>query len=240
MLLQLSTKGTFETFPPKVTDLPPKERAVYTYLKEDKLKNGLQKEATVLGTIQILCCLMSSSLGAILVSTSYSSHFDPEFFTTLMTGYPFVGALCFAVSGLLSIISGKISAKPFAMSSLTSSAVSSAVAGAGFFFLACTLVALGTTPRNCSSEKEDLSSLPYLEYYYSIYEDKDCLRAGVSITGILVVMLVFTVLEILLAVYSFIFWWEQVYSNSPKSAFFLHQSQDHAQHVKKSSPKSWI
>jgi hypothetical protein len=49
MLLQLSTKGTFETFPPKVTDLPPKERAVYTYLKEDKLKNGLQKEATVLG-----------------------------------------------------------------------------------------------------------------------------------------------------------------------------------------------
>ncbi|XP_073902559.1 membrane-spanning 4-domains subfamily A member 7 isoform X2 [Castor canadensis] len=195
MLLQLSTKGTFETFPPKVTDLPPKERAVYTYLKEDKLKNGLQKEATVLG---------------------------------------------FAVSGLLSIISGKISAKPFAMSSLTSSAVSSAVAGAGFFFLACTLVALGTTPRNCSSEKEDLSSLPYLEYYYSIYEDKDCLRAGVSITGILVVMLVFTVLEILLAVYSFIFWWEQVYSNSPKSAFFLHQSQDHAQHVKKSSPKSWI
>uniref|UniRef100_A0A8C0ZLP0 Membrane-spanning 4-domains subfamily A member 7 n=1 Tax=Castor canadensis TaxID=51338 RepID=A0A8C0ZLP0_CASCN len=219
MLLQLSTKGTFETFPPKVTDLPPKERAVYTYLKEDKLKNGLQKEATVLGTIQILCCLMSSSLGAILVSTSYSSHFDPEFFTTLMTGYPFVGALC-------------------AMSSLTSSAVSSAVAGAGFFFLACTLVALGTTPRNCSSEKEDLSSLPYLEYYYSIYEDKDCLRAGVSITGILVVMLVFTVLEILLAVYSFIFWWEQVYSNSPKSAFFLHQSQDHAQHVKKSSPKS--
>jgi hypothetical protein len=68
------------------------------------------------------------------------------------------------------------------MSSLTSSAVSSAVAGAGFFFLACTLVALGTTPRNCSSEKEDLSSLPYLEYYYSIYEDKDCLRAGVSIT----------------------------------------------------------
>ncbi|XP_027435092.1 membrane-spanning 4-domains subfamily A member 7 isoform X2 [Zalophus californianus] len=138
--------------------------------------------------------------------------------------------LGFAITGFLSIISGKKSTKPFAMSSLTSSAVSFLAAGAGLFLLADGLASLEIASRRCDSEREYLSTLPYSMYYYSIYEFKDCLLASVSLTGVLVVMLVFTVLELLLAAYASILWWKQVYSNNPGSEF---PCQGYIQHVKK-------
>ncbi|XP_034502272.1 membrane-spanning 4-domains subfamily A member 7 isoform X3 [Ailuropoda melanoleuca] len=132
--------------------------------------------------------------------------------------------LGFAITGSLSIISGKKSTKPFAMSSLTSSAVSSLTAGAGLFLLADGLATLKTASRGCDSEREYLATLPYSMYYYSEYEFKNCLLTSVSLTGVLVVMLVFTVLELLLAAYASILWWKQVYSNNPGSAFSLPRS----------------
>ncbi|XP_002821760.3 membrane-spanning 4-domains subfamily A member 7 isoform X3 [Pongo pygmaeus] len=148
--------------------------------------------------------------------------------------------LGFGITGSLSIISGKQSTKPFDLSSLTSNAVSSVTAGAGLFLLADSMVALRTASQHCGSETDYLSSLPYSEYYYPIYEIKDCLLTSVSLTGVLVVMLVFTVLELLLAAYSSVFWWKQLYSNNPGSSLSLTQSQDHIQQVKKSSSRSWI
>ncbi|PNI45074.1 MS4A7 isoform 3 [Pan troglodytes] len=148
--------------------------------------------------------------------------------------------LGFGITGSLSIISGKQSTKPFDLSSLTSNAVSSVTAGAGLFLLADSMVALRTASQHCGSETDYLSSLPYSEYYYPIYEIKDCLLTSVSLTGVLVVMLVFTVLELLLAAYSSVFWWKQLYSNNPGSSFSSTQSQDHIQQVKKSSSRSWI
>ncbi|XP_011829731.1 PREDICTED: membrane-spanning 4-domains subfamily A member 7 isoform X2 [Mandrillus leucophaeus] len=147
--------------------------------------------------------------------------------------------LGFGITGSLSIISGKQSTKPFDLSSLTSNAVSSVTAGAGLFLLADSVVALRTASQHCGSETDYLSSLPYSEYYYPIYEIKDCLLTSVSLTGVLVVMLIFTVLELLLAAYSSVFWWKQLYSNNPGSSFPLTQSQDHIQQVKKSSSQSW-
>lgn len=241
MLSQPKAKEeAFDCSTPKGTIIPQREKHGHVYPKEDKPQDELQKEATVLGVIQILCGLMISSLGAIVVFAPYSSHFKPAVSTILMSGYPFVGALCFAISGYLSVISGKKSPKPFATSSLISNAVSSAAAGASLFLLAHGLVALRTASQLCDSEKEHLSSLPYSEYYHSVYDVTDCLQAGVSLTGVLVVMLAFTVLELLLAVYASVFWWKQVYPNTSGSVFSLLKSQDHIQHVKKSSSRSWI
>ncbi|XP_027974105.1 membrane-spanning 4-domains subfamily A member 7 [Eumetopias jubatus] len=247
MLSQPKTKGAFDSFTPNGIIILKREKPKHSYQKEDNPQNSLQKEATVLGIIQILCCLLISSLGAILVSAPHSSHFKPTISTILMSGYPFVGALCFAITGFLSIISGKKSTKPFAMSSLTSSAVSFLAAGAGLFLLVDGLASLEIASRRCDSEREYLSTLPYSMYYYSIYEFKDCLLASVSLTGVLVVMLVFTVLELLLAAYASILWWKQVYSNNPGSEF---PCQGYIQHVKKlfkvisntskSSSRSWI
>ncbi|XP_003909817.4 membrane-spanning 4-domains subfamily A member 7 isoform X2 [Papio anubis] len=239
MLLQSQTMGIFDSFTPKGITIPQREKPGHKYQKEDYLQSGLPTEATVLGTVQILCCLIISSLGAILVFAPYPSHFSPAISTTLMSGYPFLGALCFGITGSLSIISGKQSTKPFDLSSLTSNAVSSVTAGAGLFLLADSVVALRTASQHCGSETDYLSSLPYSEYYYPIYEIKDCLLTSVSLTGVLVVMLVFTVLELLLAAYSSVFWWKQLYSNNPGSSFPLTQSQDHIQQVKKSSSQSW-
>lgn len=233
MSSQPTTKKAFHSSTPKGILIPQGEKPGHIYQTKDKPKIGLQKEATILGTVQILCCLIISSLGAILVYTPYSAHFSPAVSTILISGYPFVGALCFAITGSLSIISGKKSTKPFAMSSLTSSTVSFVAAGAGLSLLTTSLVALGTATEMCDPENDYLSSLPYLEYYYSIHDTKDCLLTHVSLMGVMVVMLTFTVLEILLAAYASVFWWKQVYSNSPGSAFSLPRSQDHIQHVKK-------
>uniref|UniRef100_A0A8C3YW59 Membrane spanning 4-domains A7 n=1 Tax=Catagonus wagneri TaxID=51154 RepID=A0A8C3YW59_9CETA len=141
--------------------------------------------------------------------------------------------LGFAITGSLSIISGKKSTKPFAMSSLISNTVSSVAAGASLLLLTDSLVALGTASQLCDSENDYLSSLPYSEYYYSIYEVKDCLLTSAGLTGALVVMLIFTVLELLLSAYASILWWKQIYSNNPRYAFALSQSRDHSQHGEK-------
>lgn len=72
---------------------------------------------------------------------------------------------------------------PFqAQSSLVSSAVSSAAAGAGGILLTYSLVALGTAAPSPSPKQDCLSSVPNAEYYYSIYELKDCLLADFSLT----------------------------------------------------------
>ncbi|XP_006193711.2 membrane-spanning 4-domains subfamily A member 7 [Camelus ferus] len=239
IMSQPKTKGAFDAFTSKGIIIPEGEKPGHIYQKEDNPQDSLQKEATVLGIIQILCCLMISSLGAILASAPYSSHFNPAISTIVMSGYPFLGALCFAISGSLSIISGKKSTKPFVMSSLTSNAMSSLAAGAGLLLLANSLGALSIVSQLCDSKQDYPSSLPYSAYYYAIYEDKDCRLTGVSLTGGLIVMLIFTVLELLLATYASVFWWKQVCSNNLGGAFFLPQSQDRIQHVKKSS-KSWI
>ncbi|XP_004478001.1 membrane-spanning 4-domains subfamily A member 7 [Dasypus novemcinctus] len=232
VLSQLKIKGPFDIFIPKGIIVPQKEKPGQTSQKEEKMYNGLQKEATVLGVIQILSCLMIASLGAILVSAPYSSHFNPAVSTILRSGYPFLGALCFAFTGSLSIISGRKSTKTFALSSLTSNAVSSVAAGAGLILLTYSLVALGPASGQCDLEKDNLSALPYSEYYYSIYEIKDCLLARVSLTGVLVVMLIFSALELFLAAYASVLWWTQFNSNSPGSSFFLSQSQGHIQYIK--------
>ncbi|XP_012580532.1 PREDICTED: membrane-spanning 4-domains subfamily A member 7 isoform X1 [Condylura cristata] len=198
------------------------EKPAHFYQKEDNLE-GLQKEPTVLGIIQILCCVMISSLGVILVFAPYSPHFSTAVSTIVTSGYPFVGSLSFAITGVLSIISGKKSSKPFALSSLVSNALSALAAGVGLFFLGHSLGAVGALSRQCDSEKEHLPSLPYASYYHSIAEVKNCLLAGVSLTGMLVVMLAFTVLELLLATYASVFWWKQVYSSHP-GVYFLRLS----------------
>ncbi|XP_012612477.1 membrane-spanning 4-domains subfamily A member 7 isoform X1 [Microcebus murinus] len=221
MLLQPQTTGDFDTFTPKGTVTPKREKPGHTYQKDNDLLDGLPKEVTVLGTIQILCCLMISSLGVILVSAHYSSHFNLAVSNILMSGYPFVGALCFAISGCLSIISREKSTKLCTLSSLISNAVSSLTAGAGLFLLADGMVAVGTAFQHCDSEKDYLSSSPYSEYYYPMYEVEDCRLSIATVTGVLVVMLTFTVLELLLAAYTSVFWWKRFYANNPGSEFSL-------------------
>ncbi|XP_031245624.1 membrane-spanning 4-domains subfamily A member 7 isoform X1 [Mastomys coucha] len=232
MRLQLGIKSIGWDCFPKDIIIHKREKAGHTYDKEDDLLIGVPSEATVLGTIQLLCALVLASFGGILVSASYSSYFSAEASTTLMSGYLFIGSLCFAIAGILSIISEKISTKPFALRSLASNVASSVVAIIGLFLFTYCLIALGTAFPHCNSEKKFLSLLYYMNSHHWKNEDKNCHLAYVSALSALGMMLLFTGLEALLAVYSSIFWWKQVYSNKPGGTFFLPQSQDHTQLVK--------
>ncbi|XP_028633382.1 membrane-spanning 4-domains subfamily A member 7 isoform X2 [Grammomys surdaster] len=213
MLLQLGTKSIGWDCFPKDVITHKGEKGGHTCKKGDDLLIGVPSEATILGTIQLLCALMIASFGGILVSASYSSNFNPEASTTLITGYLFIGSLC-------------------ALSSLASNVASSVVAIIGLFLFTYCLVALGTAFPHCNSEKKFLSLLSYLESHHWKKEDKNCHLAYISAISALGMMLLFTVLEALLAVYSSIFWWMQVYSNKPGGTFFLPQSQDHTQLAK--------
>lgn len=239
MMSKPSTKGVKDTLPLQAGDISSPEKLGYSYLKEENPKSGLRNEVTVLGTIQILCCLLILSLGAILVSAPYPSHFNKAVSTLWMSGYPFVGALCFAITGTLSIISGRKATKPFALRSLAANSASTVAAAAGIFFLADSLQSLGTASWLCETERHQLSSLPYLRDYDATYEGQDCFLAGVSLRGALVVMLVFTVLELFLAAFSTLLWWKQAHSNSPERTSCWPQSQDHKQQGKNSSV-SWV
>ncbi|XP_032751254.1 membrane-spanning 4-domains subfamily A member 7 isoform X2 [Rattus rattus] len=205
MGLRLGTKSTAWDCFPKDVIVHKREKAGHTYENGEDLLIGVPSEATVLGTIQLICALMIASFGAILVSASYS---NPEASTTLMSGYLFTGSFC-------------------ALSSLASSVASSVVAIIGLFFVTYCLIVLGTAFPHCNSEKKFLPLLSYLESHDWKNEDKNCRLAYVSAISTLGIMLLFIVLEALLAVYSSIFWWKQVYSNKPGGAFFLPQSQDH-------------
>ncbi|XP_037374185.1 membrane-spanning 4-domains subfamily A member 7 isoform X2 [Talpa occidentalis] len=180
--------------------IPTREKPGHIYQEEDDLKESLQKEATVLGVIQILCCLTISSLGVILASAPYSSHFSAAVSTILMSAYPFVGPLS-------------------ALSSVASNMVSATAAGAGLCLLAHSLAALWTLSRQCDSEKDSPPSLPHAGYYPSVAEMKNCLLVGVGLTGVLAIMLIFTVLELFLATYASVFWWKQVSLSHPGEYF---------------------
>ncbi|XP_021069731.1 membrane-spanning 4-domains subfamily A member 7 isoform X2 [Mus pahari] len=232
MRLQLGTKSIGWDCFPKDIIIHKREKAGHTHEKEDDLLIGVPSEATVLGTIQLLCALVLASFGGILVSASYSSYFNPEPSATLISGYLFIGSLCFAIAGILSIISEKISSKPFALSSLASNVASSVVAIIGLFLFTYCLIAVGTAFPHCNSEKKFLSLLSYLKSHHWKNEEKNCHLTYVSAISALGLLLLFTVLEVFLAVYSSIFWWGQLYSNQPGGILFLPQSQDHIRLVK--------
>ncbi|KAB0351943.1 hypothetical protein FD754_016800 [Muntiacus muntjak] len=222
--LKLMNTRAFNAFTLKGVVISEREKPAQVYQEEDHLPKGLPREAAVLGAspspykgnpAENVMNVSRPHLGVILVSAPNSSQLSPAISTVLMSGYPFLGALCFAVTGSLSIISGRKSSKLFATNSLISSAVSSVAAGAGLVLLANSLVALRTASQQCDSGRDYLASLPYSRYYYSIYEVKDCLLNSVGLTacvglrGALVVMLTFSALELLAAACASVFWWKR-------------------------------
>uniref|UniRef100_A0A8C5KTV4 Membrane-spanning 4-domains, subfamily A, member 2 n=1 Tax=Jaculus jaculus TaxID=51337 RepID=A0A8C5KTV4_JACJA len=67
----------------------------------------LKKELEFLGVTQILVALICLCFGIAVCSTFDISDFDEEIFSSFRAGYPFWGAVLFAISGFLSIMSEK-------------------------------------------------------------------------------------------------------------------------------------
>ncbi|XP_037696009.1 high affinity immunoglobulin epsilon receptor subunit beta isoform X1 [Choloepus didactylus] len=114
-----------ETIQEKVALSPP-QRTWLTFLK---------KELEFLGVTQILIGLICLCFGTIVYSMLNISEYEPALFSSFKAGYPFWGALFFAISGLLSIISEKKHATYLARGSLGANMVSSVVAATGIVIL---------------------------------------------------------------------------------------------------------
>ncbi|XP_042638992.1 membrane-spanning 4-domains subfamily A member 6A-like [Orycteropus afer afer] len=195
---------------------PQTEQPTPTNQGQVSLMKHLKTEIKVLGTIQILCGLMVFSLGLILVSCPFSPQFTPVFSTLLKAGYPFTGAFCFIIAGSLSIITEKKSIKPLVQSSLTASILSCLSAVVGLILLLINLLALGHASWQCEL---DMQVLP--TSYYRYHDDMECSMATTILTGLLSIMLIFSVLELCLAVLSTMLWWKTAHSDFPESVLFL-------------------
>ncbi|XP_044606290.2 membrane-spanning 4-domains subfamily A member 6B-like isoform X1 [Equus asinus] len=189
---------------------------------QDDRKKGLKNEAKVLGTIQILSGAMIMSLGVLLLWTSFPHHFRPVIVTLVSSGYPFVGAKCFIISGLLCVILEKRSTKRLAWTSLVTSLLSLLGTFVGFIVILLSLAVGFTAWGQC---KLDVGSRQTpQDNFPSRGRTADCAFAGSSLLGVLSVMLLFTVLELGVAVPSSILWWKQARSSIPGVVRFLAQS----------------
>nr|XP_017202219.1 membrane-spanning 4-domains subfamily A member 6A isoform X2 [Oryctolagus cuniculus] len=111
MIPQPTTKESVVVLTASGINFPQTEKPKPTNQRQDSLKHYLKSEVKVTGAIQILSGVMVLSLGIILASASFSQHFTSVFSILLKSGYPFIGALCFILSGILSIITEKRSTK---------------------------------------------------------------------------------------------------------------------------------
>lgn len=187
---------------------------------QSSLRKHLQAEVKVFGTIQIVCGVMVLSLGILLQSAPSSPQFSHVFSTLLKAAYPFIGALCFVISGSLSIITEKKSTKPLVKSSLAANFLSSLSALVGFILLSINLALLGPALWKCDLNKEELL-LEQQNSYHNFYQNEmNCLVANDVLAGILSVMLIFTVLEFCLAVLMAVIWWKWFHSDFPGSVLF--------------------
>ncbi|XP_074192538.1 membrane-spanning 4-domains subfamily A member 6A isoform X1 [Rhinolophus sinicus] len=223
MLSQPMTNETVVVLTSNRINLPQTEKPKSTNQGQDILKK-LKAEVKVLGTIQILCGVMVLSLGIILKSASFRPPFTQVFSTLLQAAYPFLGALCFVISGSLSIITEKKSTKSLVQSSLAANILSILAALVGFLLLSVNMATLSPALQMCYLNHENVSSEHHSFYYYdSITDDsyRSCPIIISLLAGMLSMTMICTVLELCLAVLVAGIWWKQAHSDFPDSVRFL-------------------
>ncbi|VFV33007.1 high affinity immunoglobulin [Lynx pardinus] len=115
----------------------------------------LRRELEFLGVTQILIALICLCFGIIVCSAINVSEFKEDFFSSFKAGYPFWGAMFFAISGFFPILSEKKYAIYLVWGSLGANTVSSIVAGIGIFILTINLKSCWPHIYNCPEAHGD-------------------------------------------------------------------------------------
>ncbi|KAM6159465.1 membrane-spanning 4-domains subfamily A member 6D-like [Rhynchocyon petersi] len=202
---------------------PPLSREAFEGLKE-----------TLDSTLQVMAGMLILSLGLTLGCATTSYHFSPIVSTLMMSLYPFVGAKCFVITGSLSIISDKKSNSCLVWSNRVVSVLSLLAAILGFIVLIFNLTSVAPAKKQCMKNTSHTNE----SFYFSRPEAINCLLVSSILQGMLSVMLLFTGLELGLAVSSLVLWWRQT-PCEPGSAHFL---QEHNALVSTKTPEelSWL
>ncbi|XP_036993703.1 high affinity immunoglobulin epsilon receptor subunit beta [Artibeus jamaicensis] len=95
----------------------------------------LKREVEFLGVTQILIGFICLYFGTVVYPGITISEFEKNFFSSFQIGYPFWGAVLFAISGFLSVMSEKKNATYLVHWSMGANLVSSIAAGTGIVFL---------------------------------------------------------------------------------------------------------
>nr|XP_038957286.1 membrane-spanning 4-domains subfamily A member 6D isoform X3 [Rattus norvegicus] len=118
MIPQVVINDTVTVTSPNGISFPQTDKPQPPHQRQDSLKKHLKAEIKVMAAIQIMCSVMVLALGIILASVPSVPHFTSVFSVLLKSGYPFMGALFFAISGILSVITEKKMTKPLGVFSL--------------------------------------------------------------------------------------------------------------------------
>ncbi|XP_069326746.1 high affinity immunoglobulin epsilon receptor subunit beta [Eulemur rufifrons] len=138
----------------------------------------LKKELEFLGVTQILTGLICLCFGTIVCSVFNVSDFEEDIFSSFKVGYPFWGAVFFAISGFLSIISERKNADYLVRGRLGANTGSSIAGGTGIVFLIINLK----------------NSMSYVDYSCKdVFDSDNCFVASFS-TEIVILILFLTVL----------------------------------------------
>ncbi|KAI4581215.1 hypothetical protein MJG53_010757 [Ovis ammon polii x Ovis aries] len=137
----------------------------------------LKRELEFLGVTQILIGLIYLYFGIIVSSKINDSEFTEYFFSSFKAGYPFWGALFFAISGILSIMSERKPSAYLIRGCLGANAVSSVAAGTGVGVLISNLKQSSTYVYRCKE----------------VYENDYCSLACFS-TEVVAIILLLTIL----------------------------------------------
>ncbi|XP_036773131.2 high affinity immunoglobulin epsilon receptor subunit beta isoform X1 [Manis pentadactyla] len=137
----------------------------------------LKRELEFLGVTQILVALLCLCFGTIVSSMLHISEFKEDYFSSFKAGYPFWGAVFFAVSGFLPIMSEKQHTMYLVWGSLGANTVSCIVAGTGISTLIINL-------------KRSVASMDSCQ---RVYENDSCFMASFS-TEIVAMILFLTIL----------------------------------------------
>ncbi|XP_013003854.1 membrane-spanning 4-domains subfamily A member 6D-like [Cavia porcellus] len=204
--------------------LPQTKKPPTTVPAQESLKKRLQAESNVFGVIQILCGVMVLSLGVILAAAPASPYFTAHFSLLIDSACPFLGALCFIVSGSLSVVIEKKRTKSLVCSSLACSFLSTIFALGGITLLSYTLDALESAFQHCELSRTSQPNTTDYSYYYQDKYSSGCLSAKISLMGTMLLMLICMTLELCLAVLMAVLWWKQTLSNFSGTVLFQPQT----------------
>ncbi|XP_031245630.1 membrane-spanning 4-domains subfamily A member 6B-like isoform X1 [Mastomys coucha] len=221
MIPQVVTNETITVISPNGINFPQTDKPQPSHQWQDSLKKHLKAEIKVMAAIQIMCAVMVLVLGIILASVPSVPHFTSVFSVLLKSGYPFVGALFFIVSGILSIITDTKSTKTLVDGSLTLNILSVSFAFMGIIIISVSLNGLHPASEQCMQSK-GLRSTEY-HYYQPFYNTgrNECTITMSVLAGVFSLMLISTLLELGLAVLTAMLWWEQSHSYFPGNVIFL-------------------
>ncbi|XP_052045581.1 membrane-spanning 4-domains subfamily A member 6C-like isoform X3 [Apodemus sylvaticus] len=214
MIPQAENNETITDISPNGINFPQTDKPEPTYQWQDILKKHLKPEIKVMAAIQIMCAVIVLSLGIIFASLPPVPHFTSVISVLLKSGYPFVGALFFIVSGILSIITERKSTKPLVDGSLTLNILSVSFAFVGIVIISVSLAGLHPASEQCMQSK-GLRPTEYHYYYPSYSSDRnECITARSVLAGALSVMLISSMLELGLSLFSAMLWSKECVLNS--------------------------